>query len=622
MRHTLPLPFRRSLALALALLVALTGAPSASAQPEADVPPSSQVHTPSAESLEAAIAAYYAAKDKGPKASALVKVDSALRRAIEVRPADPAGALTLLGAGVQGDAVQVEVLVDVERAARADEALRGAGARVTGTGDGGARVQAWVPLGALEALAGEEAILQIRRPQAFEVYDTPSAGVRDSEGLAAMLAAAWHAAGYRGAGARVGVIDGGFRGYAALLGTELPAQVTVRNFKDGESDGSISVTGSEHGTACAEIIHDVAPDAALFLAKIRTPVDLEEAVAWLIAQRVDVISMSGGWSGTTPGDGTGYQGSIVQQAHDAGILWVNAAGNERLTHWGGPFRDLDGDRLHEYDAEGTVINFLAWTDGTPALLGDGHVIRAALRWSDWSRPTQDLNLYLFRYDGIDLSVVDASDDRQTEQADPRPTEYVAAQTEGGPAMYGLVIERLSGSREVNLDLFVPDAPRLYASVAARSLCSPADAAAAMAIAAVHSASPYPQEIYSSEGPTNGPGGAAGGGLDKPALAAYANVATASYGPCSGTYCFNGTSAATPHVAGAAALVAGALPSLSPDVLRHYLQSRAVDIGAAGFDTQTGYGRLSLGAPPVLRRVAVPLIRRGPRPASPGAPGAP
>jgi hypothetical protein len=620
-RHTLPLPFRRSLALALALLVALTGAPSASAQPEADVPPSSQVHTPSAESLEAAIAAYYAAKDKGPKASALVKVDSALRRAIEVRPADPAGALTLLGAGVQGDAVQVEVLVDVERAARADEALRGAGARVTGTGDGGARVQAWVPLGALEALAGEEAILQIRRPQAFEVYDTPSAGVRDSEGLAAMLAAAWHAAGYRGAGARVGVIDGGFRGYAALLGTELPAQVTVRNFKDGESDGSISVTGSEHGTACAEIIHDVAPDATLFLAKISTPIDFEEAVAWLIAQHVDVISMSGGWSGTTPGDGTGYQASIVQQAHDAGILWVNAAGNERLTHWGGPFRDLDGDHWHEFDGSGIEFNHLTWADGTPAVLGAGYQLRAALRWNDWSLPTQDFDLYLMRDDG-DVTVVAASDDYQTGVAGQRPTEYVAATTSGGDAVYGLVIRRFNSSREVNLDLFVPDAPRLYASVAARSLCSPADAAAAMAIAAVHSASPYPQEIYSSEGPTNGPGGAAGGGLDKPALAAYANVATASYGPCSGTYCFNGTSAATPHVAGAAALVAGALPSLSPDVLRHYLQSRAVDIGAAGFDTQTGYGRLSLGAPPVLRRVAVPLIRRGPRPASPGAPGAP
>ena len=132
----------------------------------------------------------------------------------------------------------------------------------------------------------------------------------------------------------------------------------------------------------------------------------------------------------------------------------------------------------------------------------------------------------------------------------------------------------------------------------------------MAIAAVHSASPYPQEIYSSEGPTNGPGGAAGGGLDKPALAAYANVATASYGPCSGTYCFNGTSSATPHVAGAAALVAGAIPSLSPDQLRHYLQSRAVDLGSPGYDAQYGYGRVYLGAPPVLHCVALPLLRRG------------
>src|SRR6516164_9416907 len=38
----------------------------------------------------------------------------------------------------------------------------------------------------------------------------------------------WHAAGYRGQGVKVAVLDVGFRGYRKLLGTVLPARVTER----------------------------------------------------------------------------------------------------------------------------------------------------------------------------------------------------------------------------------------------------------------------------------------------------------------------------------------------------------------------------------------------------------
>ena len=62
--------------------------------------------------------------------------------------------------------------------------------------------------------------------------------------------------------------------------------------------------------------------------------------------------------------------------------------------------------------------------------------------------------------------------------------------------------------------------------------------------------------------------------------------------------FNGTSSATPHVAGAAALVKGAYPAYTPAQIRSFLEGRAVDMGASGKDNIYGYGRLSLGAPPV------------------------
>jgi len=125
---------------------------------------------------------------------------------------------------------------------------------------------------------------------------------------------------------------------------------------------------------------------------------------------------------------------------------------------------------------------------------------------------------------------------------------------------------------------------------------PSDTASAIGVAALDAVSPYPLEFYSSAGPTSGAGGSISGGSVKPDLSAYANVSTASYGARSSGYSFNGTSAACPHVAGAAALVLGANSGWSGTQTRTYLQTNAIDMGASGKDNDYGYGRLKLGSP--------------------------
>ena len=92
--------------------------------------------------------------------------------------------------------------------------------------------------------------------------------------------------------------------------------------------------------------------------------------------------------------------------------------------------------------------------------------------------------------------------------------------------------------------------------------------------------------YSSRGPTTD-------GRFKPELVAPSGVSTVSYGESEDFYGYTGTSAAAPHVAGAAALIKSANPSYSRTQLWDALIAATVDIGDPGRDNDSGYGKLVL-----------------------------
>jgi hypothetical protein len=375
--------------------------------------------------------------------------------------------------------------------------------------------------------------------------------------------------------------------------------------------------GSPHGTACAEIVYDMAPGATLYLSKVSTTVELANAVNDLITAGAKVISMSLGWTLDGPGDGTGYLASIVANARANGILFVNAAGNEAEVHWSGLFSN-DGSGNHLW-ASGQNINYFGPGHSTSCfVIPAGYPIVVGLHWDDWTAVNQDYDLRLYRLAGSSWSLVTGSYNRQAGSY-PTPEEFIGIYAPSS-ACYGVVVTRYSATRNVCLSLDTPKMQHLDQWVTGRSLSFPADSPNAMTVGAVNVISPYALEPYSSRGPTFGPGGSCSGGATKPDIAGYANVSTVSYG----VGVFNGTSAATPHVAGAAALVKEAYPDSSVSELQTYLENNAIDLGTSGKDNLYGAGRLYLGvpppAPPSESLIYLPLIMKNFAPPPPPPPG--
>ncbi len=401
-----------------------------------------------------------------------------------------------------------------------------------------------------------EHVKRIRLPR----YGKQFMGSVESESLPVINAEAWHAAGYRGEGIRIGVLDLGFGEYKRLLGSDLPASVVARSFIYGTE---IDQSGTVHGTAVAEIIYDIAPGAELFFAAYSTELEQLEAVNWLVAQGVKIISHSAG-SIYGPMDGSSTLAQLVNDTVDKGILWVNAAGNYGDGHYRDTFKDRDGDGYHEFSPGDELMGFIPSSSTS-----------IVLNWNAWDTGDQDFDLYVFDDQGEIL----ASSENVQDGAGDETMEYLdLAFFDEGPYYLAFYARRVT--RPVLFDLFVHYAELEYFTPQ-YSVTTPGDAMKSFTVGATLWSNDR-LELYSSQGPTQD-------GRLKPEISAPAGVTSAVYGKE-----FTGTSASAPHVSAAAALVWQAHPEFSVDQVKEYLLQRAIDLGASGPDNGYGYGRLWLG----------------------------
>ena len=386
-------------------------------------------------------------------------------------------------------------------------------------------------------------------------------------------------------------------------------------------------TGAGEGLAMCEIVHDLAPQASLYFATgIPTNTRMAANILALADAGCRVII-----DDVTYADESPFQDGPIARAVDTvsanGVLYFATAGNSGnldsgfSATWEGDYVDSGyGDNTGEWHA------FAPGVDENPIGNG-GYDFSADLFWSDpLGASANDYDLYMLDGSG---DVIYYSNNYQGGAQDPY--EHIN-ESQSLSAGYYLVVVLYNGAgRFLHLDF--GRGRLVYATAGClrgHNTCAAANAFSVAATPAAGSETtgyptgPYPNpfdasnvvEPFTADGPRQiffNPDGSAitpgnfssTGGLVlmKPEFSAADGVTTTL--PLNGGLNpFFGTSAAAPHAGAIAALVLSCNPTLTPAQVRTVLTNSCIDIMAAGWDRDSGWGILMAQAalqntPPLL-----------------------
>lgn len=397
-----------------------------------------------------------------------------------------------------------------------------------------------------------------------------------------MNADLWHAHGWTGAGVKVAVFDLGWFGAEAdvdVLGDVETADCFLHASCELAMDtlrARYPIEEGQHGVACAHAVRSVAPDAELHLVRVNALASLENAVTWAVRNEIDVISMSMSFFNASFYDGTGPYADLLAELGAGGVQLVSSAGNSARQHWQAPWRDLDLDGRLDGDGDNAVLLELA---------GGGRRT-VYVTWSEFgSCGDSDLDVVVLDPDGF---IVGRSFTEQSAEGDTcSPVERVGVNTTVDGVYRLEVVAKRVAPAGLLVDVMTQSGAVVNA-MPAGSIVDPGVHPGTFTVGAVD-AEGYltnPVEGFSSQGPVRS-------GALKPDVAGPDGLDSAVFGQRG----FFGTSASTPAVAGALALVLSRYPELTPAEGAKRLQTWAWNPERSGaWDPAWGAGKVRLPEP--------------------------
>ena len=407
-------------------------------------------------------------------------------------------------------------------------------------------VEAWVAPADLPAIATMDGVLSVT-----PVYrPILHAGSVQTQGDAVIHGDQVRAQGYDGSPILVGAMSDSALDIANSQTTgDLPPVV----------DRYLEFWATDEGRAMLEIVHDVAPGAALaHHSAILSDSSFAQGIRELAAAGASVIC-DDVWYYAEPFFQDGIIAQAVNDVTASGVTYVSAAGNDADRSYEATFTDAGGG-FHDFDPSGAVDTRQQVT--VPA----GYGVTLILQWDDpfytTAGVTHDFNVRV--YDAAGTKVVEGVTNNISTQ---QPLEAVSW-TSSGTGVYQVEIQCAAGSGTSQLKYILSTNSNVgtideYATHSGTVVGHKA-AAGAIAVGAVPYSDPTHIEPFSSYGNATIYFDPAGNRLatpevrHKPDLVAPDRVSTAVPGFAP----FAGTSAAAPHVAGAAALILDVNPHLT------------------------------------------------------------